>query len=192
VIFITVVLGCATDFNQTRTNHAEEFPQALAQKSQDLVKVDDPLDLDSCIKIALDNNLNIKIAEIKGKLAGIDMNIAFSYFLPYIDVQVTRLNNDEQQLQKAMGNYLAMADQNITQGVISAQLAVFTPQTWFLYSAYKKGEDVQLLVAERVRQTIRLQTGNQTPGYRPLYGMSLPGVIREGHRGFCGTGSGTC
>jgi len=157
VIFITTVLGCAADFNQTRSRHAEEFPQKLTQKSQELVRVDEPLALDACIKIALENNLNIKIADIKGTLAGIDRNIAFSYFLPYVDVQVTRLNNDEQQLQKAMGNYLAMADQNITQSVISAQLAVFNPQTWFLYSAYKKGEDMQRLVEERVRQAIRLQ-----------------------------------
>ncbi len=157
MIFITTVLGCAADFNQTRSRHAEEFPQKLTQKSQELVRVDEPLALDACIKIALENNLNIKIADIKGTLAGIDRNIAFSYFLPYVDVQVTRLNNDEQQLQKAMGNYLAMADQNITQSVISAQLAVFNPQTWFLYSAYKKGEDMQRLVEERVRQAIRLQ-----------------------------------
>jgi outer membrane protein TolC len=154
---MTVFLGCATNFNQTRARHAEEFPKELTQKSQDLIKEGEPLDLDECIKIALENNLNIRIADINGKLAGIDRNIAFSYFLPYVDVQVTRLNNDEQQLQKAMGNYLAMADQNITQSVISAQLGIFTPQTWFLYSAYKKGEDIQLLVAERVRQAIRLQ-----------------------------------
>jgi len=158
IAFMSTALGCAaTDFNQERNKHSGEFPKALAEKSQALVKVDEPLDLDSCIKIALDNNLDIKIADIKGKLAGIDRNIAFSYFLPYVDVQVTRLNNDEQQLQKAMGAYLAMSDQNITQSVISAQLAVFNPQTWFLYSAYKKGEDIQLLVAERVRQAIRLQ-----------------------------------
>jgi outer membrane protein TolC len=60
-------------------------------------------------------------------------------------------------LMKLGGAAFAMADQDITQGVINAQLAVFNPQTWFLYSAYKKGEDIQKLVAERVRQAIRLQ-----------------------------------
>lgn len=157
-ISITAFLGCAsTDFKQTRTRNAEEFSKAIAQKSHDLIKASEPLDLDSCIKIALDNNMDIKIADIKGKLAGINRNIAFSYFLPYVDVQVTRMNNNEQQMMKVMGTTLAMADQNITQSVISAQLAIFNPQTWFLYSAYKKGEDIQLLVAERVRQAIKLQ-----------------------------------
>lgn len=159
IISVTMFLGCATtDFNQIRTEHAEEFPAELAQKTQDLVNVDEPLDLDACIDIALENNLDIKVAEINGNLAEIDRKIAFSNFLPYVEVQVVRVNNDEQQLQKAMGNYLAMADQNITQSVISAQLAVFSPQVWYLYSAYKKGEDIQDLVTERVRQAIRLQT----------------------------------
>jgi outer membrane protein TolC len=157
IISVFTLQGCTRDFNQTRIEHATEFPRTITRNSQDLVKPGEPLDLDSCIKIALDNNMDIKIADIKGKLAGINRNIAFSYFLPYVDVQVTRLNNNEQQLQKAVGTYMAMADQNITQSVISAQLAVFNPQTWFLYSAYKKGADIQLLVAERVRQTIKLQ-----------------------------------
>lgn len=129
----------------------------LAQKTQDLVRIDQPLDLDACINIAMENNLDIKVAEINGNLAEIDRKIAFSNFLPYVEVQVVRVNNNEQQLQKAMGNYLAMADQNITQSVISAQLAVLSPQVWYLYSAYKKGEDIQRLVEERVRQAIRLQ-----------------------------------
>jgi outer membrane protein TolC len=99
IALLSTALGCATtDFNQTRSKHAEEFPKELAQKSQDLVKPGEPLDLDACIKIALDNNLDIKIAEIKGNLATIDRKIAFSYFLPYVEVQVTRLNNDEQRL----------------------------------------------------------------------------------------------
>jgi outer membrane protein TolC len=157
IISMALILGCAMDFNKTRARHAKEFPQALNRKSKDLIKAGEFLDLDSCIKIALDNNLDIKIADIKGRLAGIQRNIAFSYFLPYIDVQVTRLENNEQQLQKATGSYFAMADQNITQSVISGQLAIFNPQTWFIYDAFNKGEDIQLLVAERVRQAIRLQ-----------------------------------
>jgi outer membrane protein TolC len=154
---MTALLGCATNYTQIRTGHTEKFTKELTEKSEDLVKAGEPLDLDRCIQIALENNLNIRIADIKGNLAGIDRNIAFSYFLPYVDVQVTRLNNDEQQLMKFGSGAFAMADQNITQAVISAQLAVFNPQTWFLYSAYKKGEDIQDLVTERVKQAIRLQ-----------------------------------
>lgn len=157
VLSALVFSGCATDFGETRSRHAQEFPKALTEKSEMLIPADEPLDLDECIEIALANNLDIKLADIKGRLSGLDRNIAFSYFMPQIELQVTYLKNDKQQLQKAMDTYLSMSDQDITMKVISGQMAVFYPSTWFIYNSYKKGEDIQLLVAERARQAIRLQ-----------------------------------
>lgn len=157
MLFAAMLSGCATDFNKMRTTHALEFSQTLEQKTKDLIPENGRLDLETCIEIALENNLDIKIADIKGRLAGLDRKIAFSYFLPHMDLQYTNLNNDEQQMRKAMNMYVASSDQDITQWVISGQLAVFNPSTWFLYNAYKNGEEIQHLVAERVRQAIRLQ-----------------------------------
>jgi len=157
VLSIIVFSGCSADSIGMRSRHAQEFTQSLAEKSQRLVPADEPLDLETCIGITLVNNLDIKIADIEGRLAGIDRDIAFSYFLPQINLDVTRLEHDKQQLQKAMDSYLVMSDQHITQKVISGQLAVFYPSTWFIYNSYKKGEDIQTLVSERVKQAIRLQ-----------------------------------
>ena len=157
MLFIALLSGCATDFNAMRTTHALEFSQTLEQKTKDLIPENGRLDLETCIEIALANNLDIRIADIKGRLAGLDRKIAFSYFLPHVDLQYTDLNNDKQQMRKAMTMYVASSDQDITQWVISGQLSVFNPSTWFLYNAYKKGEEIQQLVAERVRQAIRLQ-----------------------------------
>jgi outer membrane protein TolC len=157
VLWVFLFSGCAANFIGMRSRHARQFSQTLTEKSERLVPADKSLDLETCIDIALANNLDIRIADIEGRLAGIDRDIAFSYFLPQIDIQYTHLENDRQQLQKAMDSYLTMSDQDITQKVISGQLAIFNPSTWFLYNAYKKGEEIQLLVAERVRQAIRLQ-----------------------------------
>ncbi len=157
VLSVSLFSGCGADFVGMRSRHAQEFSQTLTERSERLVPGDKSLDLETCMDIALANNLDIKIADIEGRMAGIDRNIAFSYFLPQVDLQYSHLENDRQQLQRAMDSYLVMSDQDITQKVISGQLAVFNPSTWFLYNAYKKGEEIQLLVAERVRQTIRLQ-----------------------------------
>jgi outer membrane protein TolC len=157
ILFALVMSGCAADFLSLRNTHAREFSQALTEKSKGLVPPNEPLDLATCIEIALENNLDIRLADINGRLAGIDRNIAFSYFLPQIDVQYTRLINEKQQMQKAMGSYVAMSDKDITQKIMSGQMAVFYPSTWFIYNSYKKGEDIQILVSERVRQAIRLQ-----------------------------------
>jgi outer membrane protein TolC len=60
-------------------------------------------------------------------------------------------------MRNAGGTYIAMGDQDTTVSVVSGQLAVFNPETWFMYSAYKKGEDIEKLILLRVKQAIRLQ-----------------------------------
>jgi outer membrane protein TolC len=157
ILSLSVFSGCAADFIGMRSRHAQEFSQTITEKSEMLIPADKPFDLDACVEIALANNLDIKIADIDGRLAGIDRNIAFSYFLPQIELQYTHLENDELQLHKTEDHYVAMSDQDITQKVISGQMAIFYPSTWFIYNSYKKGEEIRILVAERVRQAIRLQ-----------------------------------
>jgi outer membrane protein TolC len=157
VIAAFTLAGCSKDYTQLRKQHAEDFTSSISKKSADIVDQYDYLNLDDCISIALENNLDIKIADIKGRLAGIDKNIAFSRFLPYIDVQFTHIVNDELQMRNAFGTYCAMSDKDVTQTVISGQLSILDPETWFIYMAYKKGEDIEHLIAKRVRQAIRLQ-----------------------------------
>ena len=157
VIAAFTLAGCSKDYIQLRKQHAEEFTQSITKKSTDIASNQVDFNLDDCIGIALENNLDIKIADIKGHLAGIDKNIAFSRFLPYIDVQFTHIVNDELQMRNAFGTYFAMSDKDVTQTVISGQLSILNPETWFIYMAYKKGEDIEHLIAKRVGQAIRLQ-----------------------------------
>ena len=149
--------GCVTHFQEIRNRHALEFTEGLEEKSNLLIIEKGSLDLDTCIDIALENNLDIKIAHINGRLSGIGRNIAFSRFLPRVDFEYSHLENDKQQLHRAGTAYMATSDQDITQKVISGQIALLNPATWFMYNAYKKGEEIQLLLTERVKQAIRLQ-----------------------------------
>lgn len=154
---IMLFTGCATDFKALRKEHAKKFTRNITDKTSHIVSSEKEYDIDSCIKIALENNLDIKISEIKGRLAGIDRKIAFSGFLPYIDVNYIHTEDNKLQMRSALGSYIAMADQQARVAVIEGQLAVFNPETWFLYGAYKKGEDIEKLLALRVKQAIRLQ-----------------------------------
>lgn len=149
--------GCSTDFSAVRKEQIAEYDQEIANKTRQILSSDKVYDLESCIEIALENNLDVKLAEIKGRLAGIDRNISFSYFLPHIDAQFAHTRADKLQMRKAMGSYIAMADQDTTVSVIKGQLAVFDPETWFIYSAYKRGEDIENLITLRVKQAVRLQ-----------------------------------
>ena len=156
---ITIVLftGCSTNFNAVRKEQAAEFNKNITDKTTRILLSDKTYDMQSCIKIALENNLDIKIAEIKGRVAGLDRKIAFGSFLPHIDVNFTHTEDSKLQLRSAFGSYFALSDQEATVTVIEGQLSILKPETWFIYSAYKKGEDIEKLLGLRVKQAIRLQ-----------------------------------
>ena len=158
LLFLMIfIAGCSTNFSAIRKEQTAQFNEDIQNKTSQILKSDKVYDLESCIDIALENNLDIRIAKINGRLSGLDRKIAFSYFLPHIDVTYTHTETDKLQMRNAGGTYMAMADQDTTVTVIKGQMAVFYPEAWFMYSAYKKGEDIQKLLNIRVKQAIRLQ-----------------------------------
>jgi outer membrane protein TolC len=140
-----------------RKTEYEKLNNDIILKSNQILLKDKVYDLDACIQIAIKNNHDIRVAEIKSRLAKLDKNIAFSYFLPQVDITATRTDTDKYQMRYTGSSYMAMSDQETRVTVIQGQLAVFNPETWFLYSAYSKGEDIQSLVSMRVKQGIRLK-----------------------------------
>ncbi len=152
-----IMTGCTTNFLSVRKEQTVKFNEDITNKTTQIISSDKVYDLESCIDIALENNLDIRISEIKARLAKIDKKIAFSYFLPQVDVQSIYTDADKLQLHNTGSTYIAMSDRKTRVTVIEGQLAVFNPETWFMYSAYKKGDDIQRLIALRVKQGIRLQ-----------------------------------
>ncbi len=158
VLFLTIFLaGCSTNVLTLRKEQAAEFNKNMENRSSRILANDKKYDLDACIQIALENNLDIQISEIDGRLANLDKKTAFSYFLPQITLQATGTDTNKYQKHYTGSVYMAMSDQETRVAVIEGQLAVFNPETWFMYSAYKKGEDIQELITRRVKQGIRLQ-----------------------------------
>lgn len=154
--FFFAITGCSTNLLSLRKAEAARFNDEISLKSSQVLSKDKTYDLDACIQIALENNLDIRIAEIKSRLAGLDKKIAFSYFLPQVDIKATRTDTDKYQMRYTGSSYMAMSDQETRVTVINGQLAIFNPETWFMYSAYNKGDDIQGLINMRVKQGIRL------------------------------------
>ena len=86
---IIATTGCSTNFLTARKDQTFQFNQDINNKTRKIISPDKVYDLESCINIALENNLEIRIAEINGRLSGLDRKIAFSYFLPHIDINFT-------------------------------------------------------------------------------------------------------
>jgi len=148
------------DFGRMRREHARQFPAEMSDKTLAALSGGQPAGLADCVRIALANNLDVQTARIHERLAGLDRKIAFSNFLPHIDVGVTYTSADKQQAIRTGAGYSAMSDRSTTRAVISAQQSIFAPETWFLYDAFKKGEGISELVARRTRDLVRLQVAS--------------------------------
>ncbi|HNT34553.1 MAG TPA: TolC family protein, partial [bacterium] len=163
LILLLAVFGIALsscrriDFGLMRQEHTEAFTRELAERSTLELSSEQPIGLQQCIEIALRNNLNVKASEIDKRLASLNRKIAFSNFLPHLDASFDTVSSLKHRMVKAGGGYVPMSDQTVTEGTLRAQQAIFAPQTWFLYDAYVKGEDISNLLARRTQNMIRLQ-----------------------------------
>lgn len=115
------------------------------------------LSLDECIDLALKNNSQIKLKEIEAKIAKIDKKISFGNFLPRISAMysISELDRYVSATIPApdvtigvLGGITLpslpvtltsrMVDKDFKNYALTAQLPIFVPATWFLYSAREK------------------------------------------------------
>ena len=149
--------GCAPDFDMMRRREADQLMADLARRNARVLADSEPLGLEQCVAIALENNLKVRVAEVEARLADIDRKIVFANFLPHVNAGVTHVGTAREQTRSAFGTQFSMADQAVTQTVIDSQMSVFNPELWFLYSAFQKNASITEILARRARQMIRLQ-----------------------------------
>ena len=132
--------------------------------------------LDECIDLALKNNSQIKLKEIEAKIAKIDKNISFGNFLPRISAMysISELDRYVSATIPApditigiLGGITLpslpvtltsrMVDKDFKNYALTAQLPIFVPATWFLYSAREKGENISLYTEDLTKKMIKLK-----------------------------------
>ncbi|MBN1361078.1 MAG: TolC family protein [Sedimentisphaerales bacterium] len=149
--------GCQSfDGEKVRRQHAQDYPQALAEKTAETIPPEATLGLDDCIRLALQNNLSVRSAEIQARIATLDRKIAFANFLPRLDLGYMHFEFDP-----AISIELADSDPMTIEKVRSltwqANLSIFNPATWFLYAMHKRGAEIADLVTDYTRQMTALQ-----------------------------------
>ena len=134
------------------------------------------LSLDECIDLALKNNSQIKLKEIETKIAKIDKKISFGNFLPKISAMylISELDRYVSATIPAPDVTLGilggitlpslpatltsrMVDKDFKNYALTAQLPIFVPATWFLYSAREKGENISLYTEDLTKKMIKLK-----------------------------------
>lgn len=132
--------------------------------------------LDECIELALKNNSKIRLKEIEARIAKIDKNISFGNFLPRISGMYSISELDRYvsatipvpditigilggiTLPSLPATLTSrMVDKDFKTYALTAQLPIFVPATWFLYSAKAKGENIGLYTKDLTEKMIRLK-----------------------------------
>ena len=158
LLLMIVQAGCAIFPKGIRERHAEAYQRDLIELTQQELLEDQGVSLEDCIRIALRNNLQGQTAEIRARVKKLERRIAFSHFLPKLELTGNYTAWDHQpKIKVNEGVYHAMHDTQISKYALEAQMPIFAPATWYLYAMHKRGEEVAGLLLEYTRQMITLQ-----------------------------------
>lgn len=151
--------------------------KSLADKENESKKYfqqyNNTLTLDRAIQLSVERNLTLKTKTIEQEIAKLDRKIAFGNFLPKVSLgySYTMLNDKIMGETKdtalpiplpiSLGLETRLVDKNLALFSVNAQMPIFVPATWFLYSARQKGEDISSLTRDLTEKMIKLQTIGQ-------------------------------
>ena len=151
--------------------------KSLADKENESKKYfqqyNNTLTLDRAIQLSVERNLTLKTKTIEQEIAKLDRKIAFGNFLPKVSLgySYTMLNDKIMgetkdtalpiPLLMSFGLETRLVDKNLSLFSVNAQMPIFVPATWFLYSARQKGEDISSLTRDLTEKMIKLQTIGQ-------------------------------
>lgn len=178
-IFVLFCLAMLAGCSNTKPKEPEERVAALAGREY-LEKYGKTISIDEAVEIAKERNLDLKVKSLEREISSLDRKIAFGNFLPSINVMggYTKLDDnidldvDVSELSSSMGGLLhgmgipisipssmnsRFVDKSFYTFGVSAQIPVFVPSTWYLYSARKKGEKISGLVEEFAEKMLELQ-----------------------------------
>ncbi|HDP35210.1 MAG TPA: TolC family protein [Candidatus Hydrogenedentes bacterium] len=159
LLLLALSSGCATfDAISVRRTGADAFLADLDECTTAVLGERGALDLDQCIAIALENNLDIKHAELEARLATLGRRIAFANFLPEVTFDYTTMELNNAPTTALFGSVkTSMQDRIVRETALQAQMPIFAPATWFLYALHQRGEEISGVALDYTRQMIALQ-----------------------------------
>jgi len=179
LIFVSLILlvSCSKVNIENENNDMISRLREKKESTEKLrVEKEGMIDLEEAVDLALKNNTQIKLKEIESQIAKIDKNISFGNFLPRISAMYSISELDRYMSATipapdvtigVLGGITLpslpvtltsrMVDKDFTNYALSAQLPIFVPATWFLYSAREKGENISLYTENLTKKMIKLK-----------------------------------
>lgn len=152
------LVGCGSyDAFLERQHHIEDYQQQLVKKTNEILSTKESFGLNDCIEVALANNLNVRSSEIQQRIAKLERKVAFSNFLPTVNLDYQYTRWDRQPKIKFGSPATAMHDERIREITWQIQMSIFDPSTWFLYAMHQRGEEITELVTKYNKQLTVLE-----------------------------------
>lgn len=139
------------------------------ESSEDyLKKYNYSLSLNDAINIARERNLQYLTKKLESDIATLDRKIAFGNFLPSVNAGMSYTRtNDSVDLETGVDvgpistSDLQIMDKESHSFGIGAQIPIFVPSLWYLYSARKKGEKISGMIESLADKKIQLLVMNE-------------------------------
>lgn len=165
IIFLLFVSFLNFSCSNTKPSSNEKIKKLTEVNS--LKKYGKSISLKEALEIAKERNLTLKIKELEREISTLNKNIAFGNFLPSINLigSYSQFDNnididlDINELAGTLSSTL-IEKSSYTYG-INAQVPIFVPSYWYLYSASKNGEDISKLAESLTTKIIELQITSQ-------------------------------
>jgi len=158
VAAVVILAGCSSfDGQKVRREHADNYRDLLEKRTKEVLSGREPLNLQDCIDAALENNLDIRVAEVRQRVAELDRKVSFAQFLPQVNLNYNYTRWDPQPEIVTGATSQPMHDERIRDISLNIQMSVFNPSTWFMYAMHKRGEEIAEIAADYTRQMIVIQ-----------------------------------
>lgn len=174
IISSILLVSCSSvDSEKKQTLRMKSLADKENESKKYFQQYNNTLTLDRAIQLSVERNLTLKTKTIEQEIAKLDRKIAFGNFLPKVSLgySYTMLNDKIMGETKdtalpiplpiSLGLETRLVDKNLSLFSVNAQMPIFVPATWFLYSARQKGEDISSLTRDLTEKMIKLQTIGQ-------------------------------
>lgn len=151
--------GCrSTTPEQRRADDASAFRDRLGRETREVrARLDGPLALSNCLALAHERNLGLLNRRLDEQLAGVRRAAAFSAFLPQVTYSLQTMDASDPFEKRMGGNVVQVQDSAVSEQQLSIVLPIFTPDTWLMYVAARRGEDAQARVRQAAEHALDLQ-----------------------------------
>ena len=154
--------GCRTkDWDALRHDDSEMYRHNLQEETHAILAAYPcGLAMTDCVVIAQARSTKLVSSRIAEKIAKLDKNVAFSAFLPQVQLSYGALSLSKTPLMAFEGQSVQLQDQSVHKGSAEIVQPLFTPAEWLMYRSAKRGQEISTLVRERTDQMVELSVVN--------------------------------